>query len=152
MCEQCLAKTKLYIRLDTNNVEDVEVLPGYYLVQATQDGSWMEKDDWGLVRCNDPDYAWSNTPVIDPCNGLTDEEINSNENEVNRKIFDEAVDDMEESLNYEGSFDHAYFLGEAMRKAGYDPEKHGYRSAAWLCNHLAVFLETATILKDEDGS
>ena len=65
MCEQCTAKA----------VGFGSPLPGWYLVRATTDG-WMMKDqDWGLVRCNDPDFYWDVTPIPDPYKGMTDEEV-----------------------------------------------------------------------------
>ncbi len=142
MCEQCLAKTVIYVG---SNSKDGFVLPGYYLVRATQDGNWMQKDDWGLVRCNDPDYVWEITPVIDPFYGLKDEEIDAkNVNKKEVDDFDNAVSHLEDSLDM-GQFEHAYLLGVAMREAGYNPTFHGYRSAEWLCHYLAEFIKTAKI-------
>jgi len=140
MCEQCLAKTVMYVGPDKQ-----EVLPDYFLVRATQDGSIMKKDDWGIVKSNSPDYIWSITPVSDPCDGLSEEQ----EDALPQDSFEEfykAVENLEEALD-SGGFDCAIHLGRSMTAAGYNPEIHGYRSAYWLCNHLAKFLKTAKVEK-----
>jgi len=148
MCEQCQARAVTYVGPKKKNV-----LPNYFLVRATKNGSKMKEGDWGLVRINDPDYIWSITPLLDPDDGLSDEEIispfkdNNYKEDSNYKEFYKAVSNIEKSLN-SGSFDKAIQLGEAMKKSGYNPHKHGYRSAFWLCDHIAKFLKTATITKD----
>lgn len=145
MCEQCLAKTVLYL-----GPKKKEVLPGYSLVRATIDGNYMKKDEWGLVRCNDPDVIWSVTPVVDPDDGLSDDQIgrieNSKEYQKQCLVFDKAFVNLEKALN-RMNFDYAIWLGVAMKKSGYNPKKHGYRSSCWLCHHIAKFLKTAHIEK-----
>ena len=140
MCEQCVAKTVMYVGHNSQ-----EVLPGYFLVKATENGNYMNRGDWGLVRCNDPDYIWSINPVRDPADGLTDEQIDTLTDGV-FEGYDRAVKNLEESLN-KGCFDKAVWLGTSMKQAGYRPKKHGYRGACWLCNYLAKFLETAKVEK-----
>lgn len=71
MCEQCVAKTKMYVLPG----QPEEVLPGYFLVRATQDGHEMKANEWGLVRCNDPDFIFAVTPEPFAFWGMSDEEL-----------------------------------------------------------------------------
>lgn len=162
MCEQCEAKTDLYL-----GPNDESVLPGWYLTKATKDGNFVKKDDWCLVQCNNPDYWWQITPIEDPDFGLTDEEmykLDKHTYEDRYGAFDKAVENLEEALNGTTAnmqsidkdsrhclprFESAGLLWEAARKVGYDPEVHGYRFAFWLCHHIATFLKTAKIEKHE---
>ena len=142
MCEQCNAKTAYYVGKNTD-----EVLPGYILVRATKDGNYMRKNDWGLVRCNNPDFIWSITPVCDPLDGLSDKQIDALAKDANCcKPYEKAVKSLRKSLD-SGSFDYCVSLGEAMKKAGWKPEDDGW-GAEWLCNYLAKFLKTATVEKE----
>lgn len=159
MCEQCDAKTDLYV-----GPRGESILPGYFLVRATQDGRFMKKGDWGLGQCNDPDYWWKNTPVEDPDFGLTDEEIDkTSETQSHNErygVFYEAAHNIEDALNGRTTemnllekhnlpcFEEAGLLWEAAKKVGYDPERDGYRFSFWLCHHIATFLKTAHIKKD----
>jgi hypothetical protein len=54
MCEQCFLNP-LYLG---------EFLPGFYLGRARRDGYEGKKGDWFLVRCNDPDIYWRETPRL----------------------------------------------------------------------------------------
>lgn len=67
MCEQCSAKTHSW----------GWVLPGYALVRATCDGTFMRTGQWGLVECNDPTFIWSVTPVPDLFYQFTDQEVDN---------------------------------------------------------------------------
>jgi hypothetical protein len=142
MCEQCSAKTVYYVHEDTNNV-----LPGYILVRATQDGWEMKKDDWGLVKSNDPDFIWSTTPVCDPDDGLTDEQIETLQNDQSGRYveYEKALNNLKWSLN-RGCFNYCVRLGDAMQKAGWNHDNND--GAYWLCNHIAKFLKTATIVNE----
>ena len=144
MCEQCAAATVTFVSPDNENV-----LPGYSLVRATIDGNQMKKYDWGLVVCNDPDYIWTITPVCDPHDGLSDEQIDAMPDcfdNDNYKDFEKAALHLRTKLDA-GDFDNAIRLGEAMKKAGYNYEEDG-TGCWWLCNHIAKFLKTAVVRKD----
>jgi hypothetical protein len=142
MCEQCNAETVMYVKPNTNYV-----LPGYFLVRATKDGRIMKKDDWGLVQCNDPDFIWSITPVCDPDDGLSDEQVDELPDDKNRYTsYWSAAKNLSKALNL-GSFDNCVRLGEAMKKAGWVSWDVGY-GTYWLCNHIAKFLKTANVVKD----
>lgn len=51
MCEQCSAGCKTYNK---------KIFDKYFLVVATKDGDVMEKGDYGLVVCNDPEFLFEN--------------------------------------------------------------------------------------------
>ena len=140
MCEQCNAKTIIYVKENTNYV-----LPGYILVRATQDGREMKKGDWGLVDCNDPDFIWSVTPVCDPDDELTDEQIDALPEDC-YQAYEKASKNLHDALD-KGCFDYCARLGEAMRKAGWNPDNDGI-GAFWLCNHIAKFLKDASVVEE----
>ena len=148
MCEQCEAACRRYV-----GPNGERVLPDYSLVRANRNGNLMRRGDWGLVRCNDPDYVWSVIPVRDPEDGMSDKEIEEfSVTYLLRKEYNEfdiAVENLKQSLD-SGTFDYAIILGEAIRKAGYKRKKHGSVSSYWLCNHIARFLETAKIVNDNE--
>lgn len=167
MCEQCVAATVMYTLPGAGGHE---VLPGYALVRATKDGWMMRKGDWGLVRMNDPDYWWSKTPVEDPYLGLTDAEIDKRpEPDLAYDTFQDAVDELQNALdgrtepmleqgryNYP-RFEDAIELYEAAKLAGWSLKKKPINGgtmearepfAYWLCNYLAVFLKTATVMPE----
>jgi len=148
MCEQCCAETVAY---------EGEVLPGYLLVRATKDGRVMKKDDWGLVHCNDPAFWWSMTPVPDPTDGMTDEQIDSLRDpqgliELQDERYFEAAEHLDAALAGKLSqteshcphFDDATRLYEAAKAVGYDRDSDG-RFAFWLCHHIGTFLKTAKL-------
>ena len=142
MCEQCSAATVNYVGKDGN-----QVLPGYFLVRATKDGREMKNGDWGLVVCNDPDFIWSITPVCDPDDGLTDEQIDAlPDDKMRYRAWEKANRKLKKSLD-SASFDSSIRLGNAMRDVGYVPDNDGIASW-WLCNYIAKFLKTATVVKE----
>jgi hypothetical protein len=153
MCEQCVARVSQYL-----GPNEESVLPGFVLVRAAKDGWIMQKGDWGLVHCNDPDYWWSLTPVEDPCYGLTDEQINARTGTPEDELFDDFVVELRTALDGRTErmlacseyprFDDAVRLHEAATQAGYSPKEHG-SFGHWLAHHLAVFLKTAKEHPDE---
>lgn len=154
MCEQCSAATTLYL----GEPPTEEVLPGYALVRATKDGWMLKKDDWGLIRVNDPDYWWSVTPVEDPYFGMTDEQIDASEaddepfnraaSHLDMALAGRTPGELQETSAYP-RFEDAIRLYEAAKKVGYSYEKDG-QFAGWLCHRLAVFLKTAKARLDSE--
>lgn len=162
MCEQCLAKTMLW-----NN----QVLPGFYLVMARQDGSYMKKDWYGLVTCNDPEFVFSVEPQKDPLFGFSDDEINNISEEL-QKADDEWVDKLEDFAlqmtihprHYETGKDYdgspwispyvgidvmtSYKLYQACLQAGWKPQKHGENLYAWLFHHIACHIENNSLFDE----
>lgn len=122
MCEQCLVNPLMF----------GEVLPGWYLMRARRKSSMMEVGDWGLVRCNDPDFVWSTSPIPDPTFGLTDDQINSLPDGITKE-FNLRCDKFEEELYVPAYI--GYLLVEAGRKVGYNQEEHG-AFAYWLFHYL----------------
>lgn len=55
-------------------------------MRATQSFDKIKAWDWGLLRCNDPDFTWEETPIKDISFGLTDEELDNLSGEENEKI------------------------------------------------------------------
>lgn len=140
MCEQCSAKTKNY----------GEIAPHWWLIQATEEGHTMKPGDFGLVECNDPDFVWpgSIVPIKDPCFDLDDEDENfSHEDWL---AFCKAAEELEEYLYAEPMRGHA--LVSAVMKAGYDPEKHGYRLSHWLTHQMALVIESNPTADDKIGA
>ena len=117
MCEQCCALTDTYL----------SPLPGWWLVRASDDGMMMKKNDWGLVRHDDPDFIWSITPWPDP---------GDEAGELSDKWWDECGEFMRSltSAPREG-----WLLVEACIKAGYDPEEPGCVEF-WLFDHLGKWI------------
>lgn len=134
MCEQCSAKTVLY----------GELLTGWYLVRATQDGLYMKKDEWGLVECNDPTFSFMTTPVIDPFDGMSDEEINKvpideffKKHDPFVEVSKKVLEEMERTTGFPlDSFGRLY---QSMREAGFDQEHCG-AAIYWLCNLMAKMI------------
>lgn len=120
MCEQCCAETETYL----------SPIPGWWFVRATVDGMIMKAGDWGLVRCNDPDFVWDFIPWPEPEEGI-DEQLESDWFEDWIR-FDQALECRPE-IGWE--------LVNACIKAGYDPKNDG-AVGAWLFNHLGEWLKT----------
>jgi len=146
MCEQCCAQADGW----------GEFLSGWFLCRANKDGHEMSVGDWGLVECNDPTFIFRTTPVLDPLSGLSDDEINSipmdspisRQNDLfidtSQKIGSEMAETYSSDVlddDYSWALFDAYLrLYEAMKLEGYNREKDGSPNA-WLCNHIAKFLE-----------
>jgi len=125
MCECCVAECKSIS----------EILPNWWLVQASKDGYEMEKDDYGLVLCNGPSYIWAGKPPKDPHPNMDDDSPHS----VSEDEFFEFLDSIEDCFLSDPYI--GYKLWSATLEAGYDPEKDGYHMLAWLMNRIAETLE-----------
>jgi hypothetical protein len=134
MCEQCLAETKTF----------GEVIPHWWLVQATKEGWQMKPGDYGLVYMNDPDFIWPKelVPITDPTFGLSDEEEEAMDAGANGKWneFIERVDKIDGNFWCEPAT--GYSLVNAAKEAGYDEEKHGYRLLSWLTHQMALVIQS----------
>lgn len=64
MCEQCSAGCKTYNKT---------IFDKYWLVVATHNGTVMEKGDFGLVTCNDPDFLFET--IIQAAEDTDDEDL-----------------------------------------------------------------------------
>lgn len=142
MCEQCLSKPLNY----------GEALPGMFLMRATEDGHFWKKDQWAIIRCNNPDFWWTPTPLADPDDGLSDEDIDKrNDLEPAREAFFEAACNIEAALlasaDERSGIEVIFVLYEAAKGEGYNREEHG-RFAFWLSNYLARYLKDAKPTSD----
>lgn len=116
MCEQCMAKTRII----------AEALPDWLLVKASQDGDVMKAGQYGLVRQNDPDFWWTGKPIK-----------YTGDNKDNKKFW-EIVELLDKTLDCNPMT--GYDLVRACKKAGYRPDKHGFRLASWLQNRMATVM------------
>jgi len=132
MCDQCVAATVGW-----------DLFPGWILVRARLDCDSMKAGDWGLLRCNDPDFVWR-TPVpgpTDPLFGISEEEERAIPGKDPR---------LKESLKWchlarkfeikppkgHGVYVNAYYeLVQGGIQVGYDQNKHGDFSM-WLFHQL----------------
>lgn len=115
MCMQCLTKSKMIVE---------QPIPGYFLVQATVGIEEWPEGYYGLVRCNDPDFIWKTRPRPEPP---------ESDQDAWAKWAKEA-EEFEECLN--GDAMTGWFLVDACKRAGYDPDEYGYRIAYWLFGKL----------------
>ena len=129
MCEQCSAKTKTYGLL----------LPGWTLIQATQDGNKMKKDDYGLVRMDDPDFIFPGnlTPRKDKWRHLEPEDMTQEQSDEDDLFIDYTY---ELSKYLQGDIYAGYWLLKSSYEIGYDEEKNGYFTG-WLSNKMFELIE-----------
>lgn len=114
MCEQCV----------TNSVSITTPLDkeGWVLIQATKDGHFMKKGQYGLVRMNDPDFVWTEKPYKEP-----------NENDPALDAWFEAVDRFTNEFA-SGPLE-SYEIVKACIRLGYKKKIHGSFSH-WLFDFL----------------
>jgi len=140
MCEGCVADTDLICA----------IFQGWYLVRAKKDGHIMKAGDFGLVRCNDPDFIFSAFPALEPHATLPDEEIgNLPESERNKwkDWFCQAQNfDKELKTHDVVDFENVYNLVAAAKENGYSQEKNGW-FAGWLFDYLGECLKANGIVK-----
>lgn len=129
MCEQCSAEVD----------EFMEVIPKWLLIRATRNSFSMKEGQWGLVWANDPSFIWTETPVVDPHDGMPDEQVDALPKEEFDKFFEWAkkAEDFEKSLM--GSPFDGYTLYKAALDAGYDRKTDG-RFSFWLFNRMGKLL------------
>jgi hypothetical protein len=127
MCDSCVAET----------IDIGEVLPHWYLVQATKKSDLMDPGDYGLIWMNDASYVWAVKPELDPAWEADHEERDTTpeENAAFQLWFDKVTE-------FEDCLDGPPLVGYKLVKACYDA---GYtasdgRLAVWLFDRLAEFL------------
>lgn len=117
-----------------------EVVPGLVLVQARQDFQHIKAGDYGLLRANGPDVTWTAKPTPDPCEGLTDDEINALDPDTQLLPW---LDDAEEFLKAcqdQLSLTTAYDIGVLCAQAGYDRAEGG-NLEHWLFHRMGMLLQ-----------
>lgn len=127
MCEQCSAKTIMF----------GEVVPDWFLVQATQDGLFMKAGDFGLVQGNDPDYYWSGQPRLNPCFSMTHDEF-INYDQSDWEEFDELCDSISSQFNTNDPLT-GYLLTQSMIEGGFViGQKQPLTFFHWLVHRMAL--------------
>jgi hypothetical protein len=121
MCEQCIAMTKLWKE---------PIIPGWWLVQATRDGDYMKKDEFGIVMINDPSFVFKTIPQVIESKPTTTEEFHK---------MQDFQDDIENCGRV--SFIDIYFFMKGCVKAGADTT-YFY---AWLSNRLVEVMKSPVV-------
>jgi len=160
MCTQCCVDAEYFLLdKDGNMAEDPEILPGWMLFRAAKDstGSDMKKGQWGLVRCNDPDYVWDEDPIIDPTFGMTESQekcffgvdAKDSPGVAQANLFmDLAIDFRGALRSCANDPDTGWELVEAAKKRGFDPEK-GLLSF-WLFHRMGEWISKYQPLAHDD--
>lgn len=118
MCEQCLADMQLVIS---------DILPGFALYKANQDGGRLKSGNYGLVECNDPSFIFSVTPEREP---------NECEGDSWCKWVDKVNIFEDQLLDSVTDFKGVYRLIRGCYEIGYKDEDG--RIGIWLFNYLAT--------------
>lgn len=136
MCEQCLAKAE--------NLG--EPIPGFFLVYATQDGSYMKAGQYGLVEMNDPFLIFDMKPTPDPSEGMSDEEIN----QLRQSEMSTMMDWLEMARSFEDIFEVGPKLGyrfvNACKKSGYKDEDGSV--TIWFFHKAGEMLEKSELSQE----
>lgn len=133
MCMQCSAGAKL--------VKE-NVLPGYSLYQSTKDTAEWPLGWFGLVRCNDPAFVFKGPLRQDPCEGLTEDDLDvMPEHPEGYDEFESVAQELS-GVQFARPYQ-AYEFIAACLNSGYDPKVHGYEHGFWLANHLAKQIDEA---------
>jgi hypothetical protein len=134
MCEQCSAETKSY----------GEVVPGWSLHQATKDGNFMKKGDFGLINYNDPSIIWPGhlVPIKDPSFEMTPEQLDLMTEEQDIKFYE--FHNLIYSLRpfFECDPVSGYSIIYSMLQSGFNPEKHKWMYLDWLVHKMALLIES----------
>jgi len=131
MCLQCLTDAVILKE---------EILPGYHLMKAMKDAEGWKKDQFGLIRQNDPDFVWDN-PGPEPCAGMPDEEINNcPEEKWDRQTeWQKKVEQIEK--NFISDPMTCYEFVATCMAVGYDPKKDGFNVVMWFIHYCAEKIE-----------
>jgi len=132
MCEQCMAEV---VTLNDGKT----VIGNLFLVRATRNGSMMKTGEFGLLRCNDPDFIFRVIPEANP-----DPEDTLENNEEYEKWLDKAQDFREQLLNLDAGLMASYDLVKGCYEAGFKDEDGCIEY--WLFNYLSQFVKEINIL------
>lgn len=114
-------------------------IPGWMIGQATNDGSIIKKNQWGLVECNDPTFIWDEKPVPDPAGGFSDEELDKKD----AAFWDASSAWMDKAAKFgdaiQGRPADGWKLYESAKMAGYNPLVDGALEY-WLFDFLGKWL------------
>jgi len=135
MCEQCICEA---IHLG-------EVLPGWYLVQATKDGAKgeMKAGMYGLVQCNDPDFRFKTKPYPDPLRDLDPALLDKDDPRWDTGMtWCNKADKFGREL--QGEPRACWRLVQAAIACGYDPDTSGYFDG-WLFHRMGKMIQAPWI-------
>ena len=132
MCEQCVAKAKM---ISSN------ILDGWFLVRATRTGNYMTKGQYGIGRCNNPDFIFDGPIETYPTINMTDKKINRlNKKDLKQwEKFNRWYDQIRDSFDI--NIETGYEFYKACMKKGYRPKKDGYNVLMWFLSHLTIFIK-----------
>lgn len=131
MCLQCVV-----------DAEHVDIpIEGWYLARSRRDRPEWPKGWWGLGQLNDPVVVFQVTPISNPTEDLSDDELDAAPDDVVSAWmrFLEQLHSFEERLVM-GPVD-GHDLYERCREAGYDPDRDGHHLAHWLFSELGKAIE-----------
>lgn len=133
MCTECLVEKKTIIE---------DVIPGFNLAQATKDYEAWFKGLFALTDGQEPYLIFLKSPVVDPLEGLTDEEIDESPDRIDEEFWHvvRLAEDVYQEV-IKGSIMMSWQLVQACIAAGYNPEEDGARVMAWLVDHIARKLQ-----------
>jgi len=145
MCDQCLCGFK----------EFGEVVPGWDLLQANEDGIVVKQGNWVLARRITSDgkpqyelaYTWNRAPLADPFKGdgmawgKAMDEVPGKEGERVSGKFDANLSRFELSLQRSGPID-GFFLISACLEAGYRSRMDFITVARWLFHRMGLLVES----------
>jgi hypothetical protein len=134
MCDLCLANSELLI---------ADVVPNvHFEVACCDNGEGWERGEYGFVFMNGPFVTWKGLPIVDPYDGLSDDEIDMIQNDdpilkLNQHYLD-VNSDIEDYFYMRPNV--AYWFIQSCIKDGYKPEEDG-SVVFWVMNILAKKLK-----------
>ena len=128
-------------------------------MRARRDGNDWMKGEWGLIKCNDPTFRWTLTPTPNPTWGMTEEEeeawdanVEKGSPEENRSMWPMFSPDEYDAFTsgfFECGANTGYDLITAAMKVGYNPDD-GPLFPYWFFDYLGEWLKTAEIVEEGD--
>jgi hypothetical protein len=139
----------VFYALTTDGVVE-QALPGWHLMRARKSGSGILAGQWGLVRVNDPDFVWHDTPTPDPFDGLTDEQINDASEELKEADRDFGNGAVAFGSTLKVDPEVGYDLVVAAEAVGFDREEDGSISF-WLFDYLGRWIREHAPISHTDA-
>ena len=135
MCEQCTCATVGW-----------HLFGDWTLVRARFDGMMMKAGDWGLLRMNHPEFAWTN-PVVgltDPWYGIPDTEWDEDDERwcpyEDFMIQAEKLDLPWAAVQCDSGGISLYELIQQGKEAGWNQDEHGYFEL-WLYHKMGEVVQ-----------
>ena len=109
-------------------------------MQATTGFHHIKAGDFGLVRSDGPDVVWSVKPTPDPCEGLSEDEINALSSSDSMLAWFNDVDQFVKACREQLHLTTAYDIGVLCAQAGYNREEDGHLEH-WLFHKMGMMLK-----------